>query len=277
MTYKEITIRLLNKTALPVDIIIAQLSEAGFDGFWEEEDVLKAYIPEENYKETLITHCPFYTRYAGDINWTSSTIEETNWNDLWESNFEPVYTSDCCIRAPFHKKPENIFYDIVIEPKMSFGTGHHETTSMIVETMLTIYLEGKRVLDMGCGTGVLAILAALRKAGSIDAVDNDNWAYTNTVENIQRNNVPWIKVLLGDIKSVESQNYDVILANITRNVLAEYIPFFARMQLESGVLMLSGFLTTDVPLLEKIARTHGYVLKNTYIKNNWAAMELIKK
>ncbi len=277
MTYKEITIRLLNKTALPVDIIIAQLSEAGFDGFWEEEDVLKAYIPEENYKENLVTHCPFYTRHAGDFNWTSATIEETNWNDLWESNFEPVYTKDCCIRAPFHKKPENILYDIVIEPKMSFGTGHHETTSMIVETMLTVNLEGKKVLDMGCGTGVLAILAALRKASSIDAVDNDNWAYTNTVENIERNNVPWINVLLGDIKTVESQNYDVILANITRNVLTEYMPFFARMQLEGGVLMLSGFLTTDVPLLEKIAMAHGYVLKKTYVKNNWAAMELIKK
>lgn len=277
MTYKEITIRLLNKTAVPVDIIIAQLSEAGFDGFWEEEDALKAYIPEENFKETLVTHCPFFTRYAGDINWTSVTIEETNWNDLWESNFEPVYTSGCCIRAPFHKKPENIPYDIVIEPKMSFGTGHHETTSMIVEALLNLNLENKSVLDMGCGTGVLAILAALRKACFIDAVDNDNWAYANSIENIQRNNVTWINVLLGDIKSVESQTYDVILANITRNVLSEYIPQFSPMQNSGGVLMLSGFLTSDVSLLEKIAMAHGYVLKNTYVKNNWAAMELIKK
>ncbi|OQA00643.1 MAG: Ribosomal protein L11 methyltransferase [Bacteroidetes bacterium ADurb.Bin408] len=258
------------------DVIIAQLTEAGFEGFWEEDGCIKAYISEAQYKETLLTHCPFYAGNANDITWAFAIIEETNWNDMWESNFEPVYTSSCCIRAPFHKKPDNILYDIVIEPKMSFGTGHHETTSMIVEAMLTLDIESKKVLDMGCGTGVLAILAALRKANSIDAVDNDKWAYTNTLENIHRNNVPLINVLFGEIGVVEGRTYDVILANITRNVLSEYIPLFAPMQNEGGVLMLSGFLTADVPLLEKIAKDHAYVLKNTYAKNNWAAMELIK-
>jgi len=275
MTYTELTIE-INADKISTDIIIAQLSEVGFDGFIEEDNKVVAYIASERYNEEILENCSFF-KFASDyITISTKSIAETNWNQLWESNFEPVIIKNCIVRAPFHDLPEGIDYDIIIEPKMSFGTGHHETTSSVIEAMLDLDFLHKKVLDMGCGTGVLAILASMRNAFAVDAVDNDTWSYENTLENIKRNNTPDINVFLGDIHTVNENKYDVILANITRNTLIEFIPFFSQMQTANGILILSGFFNSDVSFIINFADKNSYSHKNTFVKNNWAAIELYK-
>lgn len=276
MNYSELTIQWDEDAGVSSEIIIAQLSEAGFDGFIEEDRKVIAYIDSEKYADNLLLNCAFFKHSQGKLNFEVKVLADTNWNALWESNFEPVFINNCIIRAPFHQLPQNIEYDIVIEPKMSFGTGHHETTALVVEAMLKINFENLKVLDMGCGTGVLAILAAMRKASLIDAVDNDEWSYKNSIENIQRNNYPDINVYLGDIQTVKNNKYDIIIANITRNILIEFIPYFSKMQSGSGKLILSGFFISDIDTLKSFAEVHQYKLKNTFSKNNWAALELYR-
>jgi len=276
MNYSELTIQWDEDAGISSDIIIAQLSEAGFNGFIEEDRKIIAYIDTEKYSDDLLLNCEFNKHITGKLNFEVKVLADTNWNALWESNFDPVLIGKCIIRAPFHQLPLHIEYDIVIEPKMSFGTGHHETTSMVVEAMLSIDFKNLKVLDMGCGTGVLAILAAMKNASLIDAVDNDVWSYENTLENIQRNNYPNINVYHGDIQIVKNNCYDVIIANITRNILLEFIPYFSKMQKNKGKLLLSGFFMADIDTLKSFAEEHQYILKNTFSKNNWAALELYK-
>ena len=276
MTYTELTINLIDENKISSDIIIAQLAEAGFDGFIEEDNKVIAYIASDNFSEELLKSCSFFEFASDKIKYDVKLIAETNWNQLWESNFEPVTIKNCMVRAPFHDLPEGIDYDIVIEPKMSFGTGHHETTSSVIEAMLDIDFIGKKVLDMGCGTGVLAILASMKNAIIIDAVDNDIWSYENTIENIKKNNTSNINVFLGDIQTVKDNKYDIIIANITRNILIEFIPYFSQMQDNNDVLILSGFFDSDVQTITDFAKDNYYKQKNTYIKNKWAAIELIK-
>ncbi len=278
MKFVEIVVGLNKAVDVSVDLIIAQLSELGFEGFWEEEDKLMAYIPENIYTPLLLNNCPFLKNIKSAVTFNKNIIDDVNWNEIWESNFELVVIKNCCIRAPFHAKPSenDIKYDIIIEPKMSFGTGHHETTSMVVDMMLELDFDGKKVLDMGCGTAVLAILAAMKNAAIIDAVDNDIWSYNNALENSERNDVDFINVIHGDIEKVKQHTYDVILANITRNILMDFIPSFSLMQKTNDVLILSGFLSSDMSSLEKFAYMHSYKLKKSLIKNNWAALELYK-
>ena len=276
MTYIELTIEISDENKMASDVIIAQLSEVGFDGFIEEDNKVIAYIASDKYSEELLKSCSFFSYAADVIKYQTKPLADVNWNALWESNFEPVFIKNCIIRAPFHELPKDIDYDIVIEPKMSFGTGHHETTSMVVEAMLDIDFKSKKVLDMGCGTGVLAILASMKNAAIIDSVDNDIWSYNNTLENIIRNKTENVSVFLGDVQTVKDMKYDIVLANITRNILIEFIPYFSQMQNAGGTLILSGFLNTDVEAVVNFANLHHYNLKKIRNKNNWAALELFK-
>jgi len=278
MKFVELIFIFKENTEIPVDIFIAQLTDVGFDGFWEEKNKLMAYMPFTTYNNRLIENCSIYKEHKSLFTVKENIIEDTNWNELWESNFELVSIKNCCIRAPFHNKPTeiDIKYDIIIEPKMSFGTGHHETTSMVVDMMLGLDFYEKKVLDMGSGTGVLAILAAMKNAAYIDAVDNDIWSFNNATENIKRNNVAHINVVHGDMAVVKDNQYNIILANITRNILLEYMPFFSEMQTANDIIILSGFLKQDVAILEKKAQECHYKLKNSLLKNNWAALELFK-
>lgn len=201
------------------EILIAELGFAGFESFVENEDGVVAYIQEKDWNEHILDDIYSLKSDEFTISYTKEVIEQTNWNSEWEKNFNPIQVDNLVsIRAPFHENP-NLKYDIVIEPKMSFGTGHHETTHMMVQHLLKLDLTNKKVLDMGCGTGILAIFAEMKGAKPIDAIDIDSWCFENSIENLERNNCTHISVYEGDASLLINKKYDVIIANINRNIL----------------------------------------------------------
>ncbi|HLT32772.1 MAG TPA: 50S ribosomal protein L11 methyltransferase, partial [Aquaticitalea sp.] len=223
------------------EILIAELGYAGFESFVENEAGVIAYIQKNEWHEQILDDIQILKSDEFDINFSFGEIAPTNWNEEWEKNFSPIIVDGrCSIRAPFHPKPDMEF-DIVIEPKMSFGTGHHETTHMMVQHILRNDFKDKSVLDMGCGTGVLAILAEMKGAKPIDAIDYDNWCYLNSLENVERNGCKHISVLEGDAALLNGRSYDMIIANINRNILLKDMPIYVKSLNINGTLLLSGF------------------------------------
>lgn len=258
------------------EILIAELGYLGFESFVENETGVTAYIPVEEFEDDLLTNVHILQSDEFEITYTSSEIEKVNWNEEWEKNFTPIMVDDLCsVRAPFHAQPD-VEYDIVIEPKMSFGTGHHATTHMMIQHILKNDFEGKSVLDMGCGTGVLAILAAMKGAKSIDAIDIDNWCYQNTLENIERNNCEHINVEEGGAELLEGKTYDTIIANINRNILLEDIPVYAKSLNPNGTLFLSGFYSEDIPLIVEKCKENGLTYSEHIDRTNWVALKCAK-
>lgn len=255
------------------EIIIAELSSSGFESFTEEQNKILAYIPVKEFHPGIIENCAILSDVSFVKKFTINNIAEKNWNEVWESNFEPIIVDGkCSVRAPFHAKPENIEFDIIIEPKMSFGTGHHETTYMMISLLLESDIKGKTVLDMGCGTAVLAILAEKKGANEIIAIDNDEWAYRNSLENIEKNDAGSIKVLLGDSQLLNFDNhFDIIIANINRNILLVDIKFYSNCLKTNGVLLMSGFYKDDIDSINETARQFQLDLKRYILNNNWAA------
>ena len=199
------------------DILMAELGEIGCESFVENEDGIIAYIKADIFNLNDLTALQILHNLEYKVKYTIVKVEDQNWNAVWESNYEPVVIAGKCgIRAPFHPENKDVIYDLVIEPKMSFGTAHHETTSQMIELLLEEDVKGKKVLDMGCGTGVLAVLSA--KLGGVDivAIDNDEWAYANSLENIVKNNEEGIKVLLGDASLLNGMNFDIIIAKLSK-------------------------------------------------------------
>lgn len=259
------------------EILIAELGYAGFESFVENEDGITAYIQSEEYKEGILEDIQILESDEFEISFISKEIEQVNWNSEWEKNFNPIVVADkCSVRAPFHEKPDTE-YDIVIEPKMSFGTGHHATTHMMLQHILNNEWEGKSVLDMGCGTGVLAILAEMKGATTLDAIDIDNWCYLNTLENVERNNCKNIKVYEGTAELLEGKQYDVVIANINRNILLEDIPTYSKCLSSGGKLFLSGFYTEDVSVIEEACNKNGLKFENKLVEDNWTAASFIKE
>jgi len=204
-------------------------------------------------------------------------IEKQNWNALWESNFKPVFIGkDCIIHAPFHSDLPKVKYEIVIEPKMSFGTGHHETTSLVTEYVLQIDFTNKTVLDMGCGTGVLAILASMRNAKEVTAIDYDEWSYLNTVENFERNNITNFKAWHGDFDSIHGLKFDIVLANINRNILSDHAQDLYNVTNENGEIYMSGFYNIDLEIIKNIYEKVGFKYVSFIEKNNWVSTKLVK-
>lgn len=257
------------------DILIAELGEAGFESFVENEEGVLAYIQKNDYSEGIIESVEILSNEMFEIGFEVKEIEQENWNATWESNFNPIQVDNrCMVRAPFHKKP-NVEFDIVIEPKMSFGTGHHETTHMMLQHILDHEFAGKSVLDMGSGTGVLAILAAMKGAKLIDAIDIDYWCYLNAKENITRNNCEQIQVFEGDSNLLTTQKYDVVIANINRNILLADIPKYAKCLNASGILFLSGFYKEDIPLIDSKCNEVALKFEKNLEKNNWVAVKYV--
>lgn len=258
------------------EILIAELAELGFESFVDTETGFEAYIPESEFKKKEFEAIPLLADKEFTISYQITSIEQQNWNQQWEESFEPIEVeSRLLIRAPFHQAPPKNVLDIIIEPKMSFGTGHHETTYLIAKRLLDLSLENKSILDMGCGTGILAILAKKKKCGNILAIDNDEWAYTNCLENCQRNHVD-IEVVLGDAHDIKNNKFDVIIANINRNILLRDMHIYADALNDKGLLLLSGFFMVDKNILMEQAQQLGLKLHFEATKNEWAMLELIK-
>ncbi len=258
------------------EILIAELGELGFESFVENDNGVVAYIQKEEWNSEVLDNVFVLNSEEFSIQYKFEEIEQTNWNAEWEKNFNPIQVDDLVsIRAPFHENP-NLPYDIVIEPKMSFGTGHHETTHMMVQHLINLDVEGKKVLDMGCGTGILAIFAEMKGAQPIDAVDIDPWCYENSLENVERNNCKHISVYEGEASLLEGRNYDVIIANINRNILLNDMKTYTDCLNEEGVLLLSGFYSEDIPVIDNEVSKYGLTLKNTIKRNNWVALQYQK-
>jgi len=257
------------------DILIAELGELGFESFVEQGTGVLAYIQKKDWREGMLDVPLAELAPDCEIRWTLKEIQQQNWNQEWERNFHPIRVGDdCMVRAPFHEAP-GLDYDIVIEPKMSFGTGHHETTHMMLQHILETELKGKSVLDMGCGTGVLAILAHKRGAARVDAIDVDPWCHLNSLENVQRNQCPGIRVEQGDSGLLEGRTYDTILANINRNILLGDIPIYARCLRQGGSLFLSGFYKEDLEAISEKCRAHGLEIEKKLDRNNWIAVKYV--
>ena len=256
-----------------VEILIAELGNVGFESFVENEEGVTAYIQKADWKDTILEDLYVLNSDEFSISYNHNEVPQTNWNAEWEKNFTPIQVDDVVsIRAPFHENP-NLKYDIVIEPKMSFGTGHHETTHMMVQHLLQLDLENKKVLDMGCGTGILAIFAEMKGAKSLDAIDIDNWCYENSLENVARNNCKNIAVYEGDSSLLIEKKYNVIIANINRNILLMDMKVYANCLEENGVLLLSGFYEQDIPVIDAEVSRYGLKLDKFIQRNNWVALK----
>ena len=255
------------------EILIAELGNVGFESFVETENGVTAYIQKTDWSAEILADVFVLNSDEFSIEYNQNEVPQTNWNAEWEKNFEPIQVDDLVsIRAPFHENP-NLKYDIVIEPKMSFGTGHHETTHMMVQHLLQLDLENKKVLDMGCGTGILAIFAEMKGAKPLDAIDIDNWCYENSIENVTRNNCENISVYEGDATLLVDKKYDVIIANINRNILLMDMKVYTNCLEEGGILLLSGFYEQDMPVIDAEVSKYGLKLEKFIQRNNWVALK----
>ena len=250
------------------EILIAQLADAGYEGFEEKDSSLDAFINSISFDKIIVNEISF--KYQTP--YTKEKIAETNWNQVWESNFEPVIVNDyVAIRADFHKPITNTKFEIVITPKMSFGTGHHATTYMMIELMKEIDLNGRSVLDFGSGTGILAILAEKEGAKNIDAIDNDDWSIANAAENFEKNNCTKINLRKASNPASDIR-FDIILANINKNVIIENMALLSELLNNGGQILLSGLLKEDKDEILSIATELRLKFKKELIRNNWIAL-----
>ena len=259
------------------DMFMELLGEIGFDSFMDTDDGLDAYCQEPLLNEEELNDILQMEQFANVKLLKKELIPDQDWNATWEASYEPVIINEFCrIRAPFHKVEGSYKYDLIIEPKMSFGTAHHETTSQIIELMLQSDFSGLNLLDMGSGTGVLAILAKKLGSATTVAIDNDEWAYRNALDNIRLNDENEIIVELGDATSLNDRQFDVILANINRNILLRDMKEYVKCLVDGGKIFFSGFYEEDLVLIKKEAERLGLTYSNHVTKNNWTAAVFVK-
>ena len=260
------------------EILSAELSELGFDSFVQQENSLLCYFPDANFDIKNLQE--ILQKYKIERSEISVKIpEQINWNAKWESEYEPIFLDKkLLIKASFHNIDETDFeYKLTIDPKMSFGTGHHATTRLVATAMFETNFENKTVLDMGTGTGVLAILAEKMGAKRLLGIDIENDAIENSIENAQKNNCEKITFKVGKIEAAENQKFDIILSNITRNVNASYLTYYSNMLNEKGSVILSGFFVTDIPMMDENAINEGFERLNKYEENEWCSLVYAKK
>lgn len=274
MNYIEVKLE-IDPLLIARDIVVAELGEIGFESFVESENGVDAYIQEVLFDEVAMKELNSFNNENFKVIYKYGLIEDQNWNEVWEQSFNPInVNNECMVRAPFHQPDSKIQYDIIIEPKMSFGTGHHETTFLMIQELLKMDLTNKSVLDMGCGTGVLAILTEQKNAKNILAVDIDEWAYENTLDNIQKNKCHKIEVLKGGAECIENKVFDIIIANINRNILLQDMVNYSKCLSSDGHLLLSGFFSSDKLMLQEEASRYGLKLIDENSKNDWTLLHL---
>ena len=280
MDYIELSCTIKPFSEETADIIVAELSDFNYESFTTDNNILNAYIQESLFDIDLVNNNLTLNNLKKniDISFSFQRIEDKDWNAEWESNFKPLLIEDkVYIRASFHQKNPKCQYNIVIDPKMSFGTGHHSTTSMMVSYILESDIAEKKILDMGCGTSLLGIFASLRGAMSVTGIDIDEWAYNNSLENIELNNINNLKVFQGDAELLNNFGYfDIILANINRNILLDDMDKYIKVLNKNGELIMSGFYSEDLPLIKNKAKELGmkYISHKTNL--NWVAVKFIK-
>lgn len=271
MNYKQITVK--TNDAPQREILIALLASMGFDGFEEKENELLAFIAEDNFDTVVVENC----LASFSVTFSAETIEKTNWNKSWEQNFQPVVVDGfCTVRADFHNMSVHTPHEIIITPKMSFGTGHHATTQLMMRMMQHISFEEKTVFDFGTGTGILAILAAQLRAKNIIAIDNDEWSFENAVENASRNNAD-IDVRLSTLEDVPESHFDIILANINRHILLQYMTTLYEKAALNGIVLMSGLLQEDKEIVVASAERTGFLFEKMEQEQNWIALQFSKR
>jgi ribosomal protein L11 methyltransferase len=257
------------------EILIAELGELPFESFVESEFGVTAYIQKQFWNENILDGLFILNSPQFVISYKIEEIEQVNWNEEWEKNFEPIdVDGKCHVRAPFHPKTDAEF-DIIIEPKMSFGTGHHETTHMMIQHLLEMDVNDMKTLDIGCGTAILAILAEMKGAQPIDAIDIDNWCYLNSIENAERNNCSHITVYEGDAALLAGKKYDLIIANINRNILLNDMQSYVDCMNPNATLLLSGFYNEDIPAIDECCTAKGLSFVKKFERNNWVSLKYI--
>lgn len=277
MKYLEFIFRTSPCTETANDILAAVLGDAGFESFVEQENGIAAYVQKDLYDEaTLKATLEEFPLPGTKIEYSFAEAEDKDWNEEWEKNFfQPIVIGDrCVIHSTFHHDVPQAEYDIVINPQMAFGTGHHETTSLIIAELLESDLEGKSLLDMGCGTSILAILARMRGAAPCTAIDIDEWCVRNSLENIELNHVDNISVFQGDASSLEGEGpFDVVIANINRNILLNDMKQYVRCMKPGAELFMSGFYVEDIPMIRTEAERNGLHFVHHREKNRWTAVK----
>jgi len=258
-----------------IEPLITLFAELSFDGFEEKESGFSAYIPIDNTKLDVVVSKLAKLEHFYDFSYATEIVKYQNWNAIWEAGFQPIIVDDFCgIRADFHDTIEGVKHELVINPKMAFGTGHHETTHMMIQTMEQLDFDDKTVFDYGCGTGILAILASKLKAKSIVAVDIESESYLNTLENSDINKIENIVVVEGTLDSIEPNRFGIILANINRNVILASLASLKKYLSKDGQLIISGFLKDDEDKMLKAVVDNGYLIKNKLQRNNWLCWQL---
>ena len=263
------------------DILAAELGEIGFESFTESENGLQGYVSEKLYDTKILQDkLSDFPLENVAIHFTELLVESKDWNEEWEKNyFKPIRIgNDCIIRASFHEPEPGFAYTIIIDPRMAFGTGNHETTYLMISEMLKLDLQGKELLDMGCGTAVLAILARMKGAGRVVAIDIDQWAYDNALDNIRMNGTEDIRVALGGAEQIPaSGEFDIVFANINRNILLNDIRHYTACLKPGGLLYMSGFYKEDIPSIETECNRNNLTLLSHTEKNNWVAVKVRKE
>ncbi|EJX08728.1 ribosomal protein L11 methyltransferase [gut metagenome] len=281
MKYLEVTFRTQPCTETVNDVVSALAAEIGFESFVACEEGVQAYIQQSLFDETALqTLVADFPLPDTQVTYSVVEAEDKNWNEEWEKNFfQPIVIGDrCCIHSTFHKDTPKTEYEILINPQMAFGTGHHETTSSILSELLDADLQGKSVLDMGCGTSILAILASMRGADPVEAIDIDDWCVNNSRDNIALNHIDNITVHLGDASLLEGHApFDVIIANINRNILLADMPRYVACLHPGSELYMSGFYVEDIPVIREKAESLGLQFDHHREKNRWAAVKFIKQ
>lgn len=266
--------------ATSTDVLAAMLCDVEFESFVPDESGLTAYVKRELYNEASIADIVTSFPLPAQIKWRAEVIEGQDWNSEWEKNyFQPIVVGDkCVIHSSFHTDIPEVEYDIVIDPKMAFGTGHHATTSLIIRQLLEMSLDGLSVMDMGTGTGILAILSAMRGAEKVSAIEIDEFAYVNAVDNVKINGEPQINVMLGDASLLANEEpVDVFIANINRNIITADIAEYAKTLKSGGIMLLSGFYEEDVEVIMSQARLHSLDYQSHTVQDRWTCLRLVKQ